>query len=46
MTVDTLRARPLRNAARYWRPFTAFGTVLLLWLASVRFRWVDPHFVP
>ncbi|MDX1122047.1 ABC transporter permease subunit [Sinorhizobium medicae] len=46
MTVDTLRARPLRNVARHWRPFTAFGAVLLLWLASVRFGWVDPRFVP
>ncbi|RVI62695.1 ABC transporter permease [Sinorhizobium meliloti] len=37
MAVDALRARPLRNAARHWRPFAAFGAVLLLWLASVRF---------
>lgn len=46
MAAKTLSARPLRNVPRHWRPFAAFGAVLLLWLAAVRFGWVDPHFLP
>lgn len=46
MAANTLPARSLRNAACHWRPFAAFGAVLLLWLAAVRFGWVDHRFLP
>ncbi|SEI20257.1 sulfonate transport system permease protein [Rhizobium tibeticum] len=46
MAADTLQVGRLRNVARHWRPFAAFAAVFLLWLAAVRFEWVDPRFLP
>lgn len=46
MAADTLRRTPLQGAAGVWRPFAAFAVVFLFWLATIRFGWVDPRFLP